>query len=480
MRGVHMGKLMRCLVVLCICLSFTYAVEGQPLKSYTVKDGRMLITLNKKISDASLDSFIAQYELFDLDLKTFLKSSKPDSLRKLGWDVQVNNGVVCVLSKPLMGVENIFNPAEKIIFSKNEGKDLAAEFPVVSSSVKYGYNRFKNKYPFRVNDSIVTFFLRGNLNARRVNLSGSFVNWVPDALVMTKTDSGWIYLVKLAPGKYWYKFVVDGSWTIDKDNRWVENDGRGNDNSVYFKTNTVFSLNGFNKVKRLYLSGSFNNWRPRELLMTQTATGWVLPLYLADGTHTYRFAADNHWFADPGNPNRYPNEFGEFNSVLNIGKPYIFHLNGYTEARQVILSGSFNGWRRDELYMTKTDKGWQLPYVLGPGNYEYNFIVDGKVAKTNIGNGNLNFVIQPNYTFRLKGFEYAKNVFLAGDFNGWSPDAFLMKKEGNDWVLAVHLDPGKHLYKFVVDGKWIIDPGNKLWEQNEHGTGNSVVWIEKP
>jgi hypothetical protein len=29
-----------------------------------------------------------------------------------------------------------------------------------------------------------------------------------------------------------------------------------------------------------------------------------------------------------------------------------------------------------------------------------------------------------------------------------------------------------------VDGKWMIDPANDLWEDNEFGTGNSVLWIE--
>jgi hypothetical protein len=54
-----------------------------------------------------------------------------------------------------------------------------------------------------------------------------------------------------------------------------------------------------------------------------------------------------------------------------------------------------------------------------------------------------------------------------------------MKKEENEWILPVHLAPGKHLYKFVVDGKWIIDPSNDLWEQNENNTGNSVLWLSE-
>jgi hypothetical protein len=54
-----------------------------------------------------------------------------------------------------------------------------------------------------------------------------------------------------------------------------------------------------------------------------------------------------------------------------------------------------------------------------------------------------------------------------------------MRKDGEDWVFTVNLQPGKYRYKFVVDGKWIIDPHNPLWEQNEHRTGNSVLWIEE-
>jgi hypothetical protein len=450
-----------------------------PSKAYKIKDGKMLILLSKNITEPSLDSFIAQYDLYDLDLKSLKKKSFVDSLRKLGWRMEVNNAEMCIISKPLLGGEDIFNPADKYVIN-DKNKDWSSEFPVVSSSVKYGYNRFKNKYPFRINDSVVTFYLRGNLNARRVMLSGSFVNWNPDVLSMTKTDSGWIYYVKLGPGKYWYKFIIDGSWTIDKDNEWWENDGRGNDNSVYFKTNTLLMLNGYNNAKKVYLSGSFNQWRTRELLMQKTATGWILPMYIADGTHTYRYIADGKWFEDPGNPNKFRNEFNEYNSVIRMGKPYIFKLDDYTGAKQVILFGSFNGWRTNELPMKKTAKGWELAYTLGPGNYEYSFIIDGKIAKFAGTNGNLTFVIQPNYTFRLKGNSNAKSVFLGGDFNGWSPNAFPMEKVGDEWVATVHLDPGKHMYKFVVDGKWILDPGNKLWEQNEHNSGNSVVWIDKP
>ena len=209
-------------------------------------------------------------------------------------------------------------------------------------------------------------------------LAGSFNIWDPATLPMIRTDSGWVAEVKLTPGKYWYKFIVDGHWQTDNDNELSENDGLGNVNSVVYKTNTLFHLPGFVNAKKVYLSGSFNEWAPAQLALQRVGDGWELPLYLADGTYTYRYVADGRWMEDPVNPQKLPNEFGESNSVISKGKPHLFYLPGYAEAGKVVLSGSFNQWRQDELYMRKTATGWELPYTLGPGNYEYQFIIDDK------------------------------------------------------------------------------------------------------
>src|SRR6476620_1311450 len=115
---------------------------------------------------------------------------------------------------------------------------------------------------------------------------------------MKKTDSGWIYDVKLSPGKYWYKFIVDGNWTVDNDNQLSENDGLGNVNSVFFRPSVVFAVPGFANAKKVFLAGSFNNWNPGNLPMKKSASGWELPVYLAKGTHTYKFVIDGQWFAD--------------------------------------------------------------------------------------------------------------------------------------------------------------------------------------
>lgn len=80
-------------------------------------------------------------------------------------------------------------------------------------------------------------------------------------------------------------------------------------------------------------------------------------------------------------------------------------------------------------------------------------------------------------TFTLKGFENAREVAVAGTFNGWSPMSNLMKKDGGTWTLTVDLEPGKVLYKFVVDRQWMTDPANSQAEKDGEHT-NSVLVIK--
>jgi 1,4-alpha-glucan branching enzyme len=52
--------------------------------------------------------------------------------------------------------------------------------------------------------------------ALRVQLAGSFTGWQSKPISMTKSDDGiWRTKVKLPPGSYQYRFIVDGQWHDD-------------------------------------------------------------------------------------------------------------------------------------------------------------------------------------------------------------------------------------------------------------------------
>ena len=70
----------------------------------------------------------------------------------------------------------------------------------------------------------------------RVYVAGSFNSWSPTASPMTSTnDKNWTVKLLLAPGRYTYKFVINGSqWLVDPSNNRVEDDGNGNTNSLFY------------------------------------------------------------------------------------------------------------------------------------------------------------------------------------------------------------------------------------------------------
>ena len=72
-----------------------------------------------------------------------------------------------------------------------------------------------------------------DLNANEVFLVGSMNDWNTTANPMNKTNGGlWEITLQLDPGKYTYKFVVDGTWQFDQDNPRFEDDGYGGSNSL--------------------------------------------------------------------------------------------------------------------------------------------------------------------------------------------------------------------------------------------------------
>jgi 1,4-alpha-glucan branching enzyme len=206
-------------------------------------------------------------------------------------------------------------------------------------------------------------------------------------------------------------------------------------------------------------------------------------------------------------------------------------------ARMVTLAGSFNNWAGtkgggrydssiDPMADDDGDGIWTVVKPLPPGRYQYKFVIDNGVRwETDPSNPNTgaeegvtnSLVIVPErvkYAYGVvtgtvvtgettakpeipaaqpkpagssaKGevtFEIdlpsAGQVYVAGQFNDWSPTAAAMAKgEDGVWRATLTLKPGKYEYKFIADGQWLEDPKNPDKVADPYGGSNSVLTVE--
>jgi len=76
----------------------------------------------------------------------------------------------------------------------------------------------------------------------------------------------------------------------------------------------------------------------------------------------------------------------------------------------------------------------------------------------------------------------ARDVRIAGDFNGWVPDKgvrSVTEQTGGEqvWTKILQLPPGTYQYRYVVDGDWCEDPSNPHQAPGRVGERNSVLVV---
>lgn len=210
----------------------------------------------------------------------------------------------------------------------------------------------------------------------------------------------------------------------------------------------------------------------------------------------------------------------EKNPVYEGGK-VVFRFKA-PEATSVFLAGTFNNWSTTATPMKKKENGiWEVALELGPGRYEYKFVINGTTWKEDpinpgkvpdpYGGYNSVFILLedgkivygeaiPGETIhglelkKYKNLEATKEgvifrfyapganiVYLAGTFNNWSPNSIPMKKkEGGIWEVTVKLVPGAYQYKFVINGTtWKEDPLNPAKVDDGYGGYNSVFILKE-
>lgn len=201
-------------------------------------------------------------------------------------------------------------------------------------------------------------------------------------------------------------------------------------------------------------------------------------------------------------------------------------------ARQVTLAGSFNNWGGtqgggrydagiDPMSDPDGDGVWSIVVPLPPGRYQYKFVIDGGVRweedPNNLDTGteggieNSLVIVPPNVKYAYEAvtgtvvsggdrtageatpgataasvdvevaaeLPGAKEVHVAGDFNGWDPNQYkLERNQDGVFRVTLSLSPGTYEYKLIVDGTWVEDPGNPNTVPDPYGGVNSVLTVE--
>jgi chromosome partitioning protein len=209
------------------------ASKGQ--KDFCALAEEIMGTNTKQQRNEFVNSLADQLESISATADELLQAAKPP--------VQVVEPVQIQQPEPDLH-KNEFVPAEEApVLELEEEMEVyenlapeepqAVETPEVEVLEKSTSAKLSEYYGVsRINDAVV--FVTLYPRAQSVQIAGDFNNWQPEQDMMEKVgDSGvWQTQMKLDPGRYRYRLVVDGQWQQDPYNESTEMNPFGGFNSV--------------------------------------------------------------------------------------------------------------------------------------------------------------------------------------------------------------------------------------------------------
>ncbi|HKP46807.1 MAG TPA: alpha/beta hydrolase-fold protein [Pyrinomonadaceae bacterium] len=120
------------------------------------------------------------------------------------------------------------NPDLHVAFIKDETGNVTG----LTLDTGAGIIRVKKMPPPIPSAGNTTFKLPGHTEAEAVAIYGSFNGWIQTKNYCAKEVDGWMCRIDLAPGKYTYRFLVDGAGLLDPSNSATETDAVGLTDSV--------------------------------------------------------------------------------------------------------------------------------------------------------------------------------------------------------------------------------------------------------
>jgi chromosome partitioning protein len=122
----------------------------------------------------------------------------------------------------------------EIITTTTEGEfgDEEMEIETEAAPMKTTEQKIEEFYGVKQVGDEVVFAVRFE-QAKKVLIAGDFNNWSPMSTPMlTQRPGVWRMSLPLPPGRYRYRFVVDGKWMTDPNNQYVEANQFGELNNV--------------------------------------------------------------------------------------------------------------------------------------------------------------------------------------------------------------------------------------------------------
>lgn len=180
-------------------------------------------------------------------------------------------------------------------------------------------------------------------------------------------------------------------------------------NNSLLKKGILFTYNGL-RNEQVEVCGNFSNWRCQPMQRNRYGIYYVvIPPSLKDkedkekSVYQYKFRVDGIFDYDPANLEKVEDGEGSFYSIYKLpGKDFekqltyriidselendldfkLIEFRIYMpDATTIALVGDFNQWNPEHDYLNKESSGvFILRKKLKPGEYLYNFIIDGQTA----------------------------------------------------------------------------------------------------
>ena len=369
--------------------------------------------------------------------------------------------------------------------------------------------------------SVVT--LKWSGNADSVQVVGEFSNWHP--LTMSEFEKDlWKIQLKLKPGSYQLKFLVDGEDRLSEYMETVINEREEtfnridvdimketitiNDIDIMHATNvtdvltiadakTLSHYHGSEKEETreavaagrdedevtdvniqwkgrgdsVMVSGEFSNWSGISLAKTHSDI-WSVKLRLKLGEYLMLFFVDGEIVLSEDMEKIYSEEDEDTYNLLKVKKEDLELEDRIMPCSTRVIEPMHI--RNAPCLEISSDENQVSDHTDETSNLHKDSLTDHDGVIDANNDGCEKQIVWPGF---------ASNVRIIGDFSNWTPIS-LSNQGGEDWQVTLKLSEGPHLLKFIVDEKFtlsemmekVIGPDQEVYNLVHAGTNNSQTY----